>query len=362
MFSFHSIGLAFCNIALATCAVIAAPVELIPPELSGAIQPQVAVAPGGRIHVASGKGEAIYYVGSSNKGQTFSKPVQVGELPKLALGLRRGPRIAATDKVIAISAISHGDGDLHVWTSGDNGATWTEHARINDVSKSAAEGLHAMAGDGKSFVATTWLDHRNGTKEVWAATSHDGGSTWSSNVAVYKSPDGHVCECCHPGVALDAHGRIAVMFRNWLGGSRDMYLATSVDGGKTFGVAQKLGTGTWKLNGCPMDGGALAFDDTGKLFTTWRREKTIFATGAGDKEEKLADSALQPIAVAIKNRAYFLWESGGGLMLQKSGSAPTRFAEKAMFAAAAPLPDRGAIVVWQSETNERKTLLGEILD
>src|SRR4051812_30835765 len=100
MFSFHSIGFAFCNIALATCAAFAEPVELVPPELSGVIQPQVAVAPGGRIDVAFGKGEAIYYVGSSDKGRTFFKPVEVGELPKLALGLRRGPRIAATDKMI----------------------------------------------------------------------------------------------------------------------------------------------------------------------------------------------------------------------------------------------------------------------
>ena len=57
---------------------------------------------------------------------------------------------------------------------------------------------------------------------------------------------------------MDAQGRVAVMWRNWLNGSRDMFAALSSDGGKTFATAQKLGSGTWKLNGCPMDGGSIA--------------------------------------------------------------------------------------------------------
>ena len=37
-----------------------APVEIIPAEMRGAIQPQVAVAPSGKIHVTFGKGNAVY--------------------------------------------------------------------------------------------------------------------------------------------------------------------------------------------------------------------------------------------------------------------------------------------------------------
>ncbi len=69
--------------------------------------------------------------------------------------LRRGPRIVATDEVIAISAISHEDGDVHAWTSSDGGATWKESAHINDIPESAREGLHAMAADGKGSVFAT---------------------------------------------------------------------------------------------------------------------------------------------------------------------------------------------------------------
>lgn len=186
----------------------------------------------GKIHVAFGKANAVYHVASAEGGRTFSKPVKVAELPKLALGMRRGPRISATDKVIAITAISHDEGDLHSWSSNDRGTMWRAAGNVNDTRKSAREGLHAMAGDREGNVFVTWLDLRKGT-ELWSSTSHDAGVSWGANALVYQLPDGHICECCQPSAAMDAKGRVAVMWRNWLGGSRDMYAALSSDRGKT---------------------------------------------------------------------------------------------------------------------------------
>ncbi len=343
-------------------ALHAAPVEILPPELRGALQPQVAVAPAGRIHVTFGKGNAIYHTASLDAGRTFTKPVKVGELPKLALGMRRGPRIVASDKMLAITAISPADGNLHAWNSKDGGASWKKSANVNDTANAAREGLHAMASDGKGNVFATWLDLRNKGTELWRAISADGGATWTANALVYKSPDGHICECCHPSAAMDAQGRVAVMWRNWLGGSRDMYAALSSDGGKTFAAAQKLGSGTWKLNGCPMDGGAIAFDAAGKTLTAWRREKTVFASDLAGAEEKLADSSTQPVVVSSKDGAYEIWESAGGLMLRKGTANASRLADDARFAAAAAIPKGGAIVMWESQAKGKNTLLAAVVE
>ena len=103
--------------------------------------------------------------------------------------------------------------------------------------------------------------------------------TWSKNVLVYESPDGTICQCCHPSIAIDGEGRISVMWRNVIQGSRDFYFSTSTDG-LSFGKAQKMGAGTWQLNACPMDGGGLAVDDTG-LVSVWRRESQIFLARPG---------------------------------------------------------------------------------
>ncbi len=102
----------------------------------------------------------------------------------------------------------------------------------------------------------------------------DGGRTWSKNIRIYASPDGTICQCCDPSLAIDQQGVIHVMWRNVLSGSRDFYLAESKDG-EHFGAARKVGEGTWKLDACPMDGGGMAFD-RGRIVTVWRRESEIF--------------------------------------------------------------------------------------
>ena len=57
-----------------TLHAAAAPVEILPPDLRGAVQPQVAVAPSGRIHVVFGKDNAIYHTTSPDE-RAFSAPV-----------------------------------------------------------------------------------------------------------------------------------------------------------------------------------------------------------------------------------------------------------------------------------------------
>lgn len=125
-------------------------VEVVPSGLSGMAQPQVTVAPNGSIHIVFGSGEDIYHVASDDRGRTFAAPTKVASLPKLALGMRRGPRIVAADKILAISAVSFGDGNLHSWNSTDQGRTWKESSRINGAEGSAREGLHAMTGNGRA--------------------------------------------------------------------------------------------------------------------------------------------------------------------------------------------------------------------
>jgi hypothetical protein len=354
-------SLHFTAIAMFLAArIIAAPIEITTPELRGAIQPQVAVAAGGRIHVVFGKGNAIYHTASAD-GRSFSAPVKVAEVDKLALGMRRGPRITATDKIVAVTAISRTDGDLHTWTSSDGGATWQERAKLNDSATAAREGLQAMAGDGKGFVFAAWLDLRAGGTQLWGASSQDGGATWGANAMIYKSPDGHICECCHPSVAVDAAGRVAVMWRNWLGGSRDLYLATSSDRGKTFTTARKLGEGTWKLNGCPMDGGAVAINAKGEPLAVGRREKVVFASSGTAPEQRLSDAGNQALVLSTSKGTIYLWESAGGLMIQRSSGRPERFADNARMVAGAALPKGGAVVAWESTAGGTVTILTDSL-
>jgi hypothetical protein len=269
--------------------------------------------------------------------------------------------VVATDKLITVTAISHVDGNLHVWTSNDGGNVWKEGAPLNTAGKSAREGMHAMAGDGVGLVVAVWLDDRSGGKELWSRVSRDGGLNWQPEARVYASRDGHICECCHPSVAVGPRGEVAAMWRNWLEGSRDMWLAMSADGGQTFGAAQKLGTGTWKLNGCPMDGGAVTLDATGKPLAVWRREKTVFISGEGTAEQVLASPASQPVVSTAKNGPLFVWEQDGGLMLRRGASGAERLAERATAPAVGKTREGGAVVLWESSATNPPTIVAEVL-
>ena len=218
------------------------------------------------------------------------------------------------------------DGDLLVWRSQDGGKTWSKAKPINDVPGSATEGLHALASDGMATLFAAWLDKRGskGTK-LYSARSTDGGLTWSKNVAVYQSPDGSICECCHPSVAIGAAGELVAMWRNSLLGSRDMYLATSHDG-LTFSTPRKLGSGTWHLNACPMDGGGLAVSST-KTVTAWRRDADVFiaehrsaGTASGHGQGRGAGAERRPDVRGLGQRF-----EGGSVDRRQGGAAFQRW-------------------------------------
>ncbi|MBK5291455.1 MAG: exo-alpha-sialidase [Acidobacteriia bacterium] len=268
-----------------------------------------------------GSGNSIYYAASGDHGKTFSKPVKVAEKGFLALGRHRGPRVESYAGNIIITAIAGekgrgADGDLFAWRSDDEGQTWKTPVRINDVEGSAREGLHAMSAS-NGWVVAAWLDLRDKGTRIYSSVSRDGGETWGQNSLVYASPDGTVCQCCHPSVTIGHGGAIYVMFRNALGGSRDMYLAVSRDAGKTY-QTEKLGRGTWLLNACPMDGGGLAVASNGSLLSIWRRESTVMSAKQGEKEAELGPGKDPSIAAGLNNSLYAVWVSGTEIKFRSS--------------------------------------------
>src|SRR4051794_2476027 len=269
-------------------------------------QPQLAVSKN-LVALTFASGNGVYFSGSGDGGQSFSAPVKVAESPALMAGMRRGPRIVIAGEAIVITAVASGErgkGDLLAWRSTDHGSSWFGPTRINDVAASAREGLHSISARGNRIFAT-WLDLRSPGMKLYGAVSHDGGNTWSENRLVYQSPDGHICECCHPTAYIAADGKFYAMWRNWLNGNRDMYVAESTDEGRTW-TAKKLGSGTWPLNACPMDGGALSIDNAGKILSVWRRDKTVYIASPGESERELG-AGKQPVIVQTASGPLVAW-------------------------------------------------------
>jgi hypothetical protein len=318
--------------------------------------PQLAVSTN-LVALAYGSAGGVYVATSTNEGLDFSKPVKVAEVPILMLGRHRGPRIVISKDTIIVTTVSghavatgphaHGlpsDGDLLAWRSTDRGKTWSKALRINDVPSAAREGLHTLAADAQGNLFAAWLDLRHTGTRLFGAWSKDSGASWGANVQIYESPDGTICQCCHPFAAFAESGALEVMWRNSLGGARDLYLLRSGQGERSFSKPEKLGNGTWMLNACPMDGGGLAHAD-GRTITAWRRDQEIFLAEPGEPEKSIGEGKDVAIA-ASQGRIYALWLQGTRLVAWNQGKTEV-LTEKAALPALAALPTGGVLAAWE---------------
>jgi len=308
-------------------------------------QPQLAAADG-TVAMVFGSGDSIWLAQSTDDGLNFAAPAKVAELPKLLLGRHRGPRVAITGGTILISAIASTPGDLMLWRSSDNGRTWTAPRAINDRPSAAREGLHAMAADKSGHVAIAWLDDRSGKgKRLYAAFSNDAGASWGANVTLYESPSGSICECCHPSLAALGEGRFAVMWRNSLGGNRDLFVMQVRDGVRLSDPVQQ-GNFSWQLNACPMDGGGLAIRE-GRIGSAFRREKDVYLAEPGKPERRLATG--QDIALGANNQGWYaVWSTAQGIdAMLPGGSTVTHLSSAGAFPAIVKTSGGGMLIAWE---------------
>jgi hypothetical protein len=335
-----------------------------PVDFADGAEPQAAVANGNTLYVVYGKDKQILFTLSRDDGKTFEKPVKIAEAAMLPLGMRRGPRIAVVKNAIVVTAITgenpkkRADGDITAWRSIDDGKTWDDAGHVNDMLASAREGLHDLASDGNQRLYCVWLDLRNdGKTQLYGSLSRDAGISWEENTRIYQSPDGHICECCHPSVAFDADGYVHVLFRNWLDGNRDMYLTRSSDA-KKFNGPRRLGVTSWKLNGCPMDGGDLTIDSHNKPVAVWRQKNDLFIT-SGDGSDEQIGAGRQPVVAVNKSGTYTAWiGSNADLMVQSPGGQPHTVAHNAVDPVLVTTPDsKSAYCVWESKEKLYATTL-----
>jgi hypothetical protein len=337
----------FIFIAFASCFLsfsIQGTISVLPDFIiANGQMPDIVKDKNNNLHLVFGKGDSILYSYSSDNGNTFSSPSLISVIPGLYSFATRGPQIAATIEGVVVTA-STSKGEIFSFYKDDKNK-WMHGGKVNDADTTAKEGLMALSGDGNNAYAV-WLDVRdNNRNKIYGASSKDGGRSWSANKMIYKSPDTTVCECCKPSVIIKDH-HVYVMFRNWLHGNRDLYLIQSKDDGNTFGKAQKLGTTSWVLNGCPMDGGALALNK-GTLQTVWRRKSGIFTNTPGRPEKEIGEGKNCTIAVAGDKSIYAWTENGEVIVVKPQGQkqAIGKGSEPQITA----LDDNHIICIWEND-------------
>ncbi|MGC3947603.1 MAG: hypothetical protein QM762_24375 [Chryseolinea sp.] len=301
-------------------------------------EPQLSVDTKGQIRLVYGKADQIFYSTSNDNGKSFSSPQLVAEVSQMHLGMTRGPQLATSTDYSLVTAMDK-EGNIHSFRLDHKSGKWQKLANVNDVQGSAPEGLMSISADDKNNFYAVWLDLREDRKNNVCFSSLT-NTKWSANKFAYKSPESHVCECCKPSIVAKGN-TISIMFRNWLKGSRDLYITTSSNGGQTFPDAQKLGKGTWPLEGCPMDGGGFSVDSNNQIHTAWQRDGVVYYSLPGLPEQRIADGRHVGM-----NGSLITWQKGSDLLVKEVNGHEQKVGEGTALEVC-ELKDESKLAVWE---------------
>lgn len=314
-------------------------------------QPQISIDTKGIIRVAYGLDNKIYFATSTNKGLTFSNPTLVATLPKMQLGMGRGPQIASSKTLTVITAMDE-SGKIYSYKLIHSTNKWQKIGIINDANNSAPEGLMSIAADTEDHFYAVWLDTRlGGNNNIYFSSLSGNETKWNKNLLAYQSPDEHVCECCKPSIAVK-DSKVVLMFRNWLNGSRDLYTMQSINRGKTFEKAQKAGEGTWKLDGCPMDGGGVSIDNAGIIHSAWRREGSLYYSKPEQKETMVATGKGVSIS-STNSKPIISFQDAEGVSILSLKDNKKVFLGTGNSLKTLVLPDQKIACVWEQDQKIR---------
>ncbi|HKS27995.1 MAG TPA: sialidase family protein [Pyrinomonadaceae bacterium] len=262
-----------------------------------AAEPVAAAASDGNVYVAwvehAAKRQAdVLLTKLDASGKQVFPPVRVNTQAGQATAWRGDPPTIAVAKdgtiYVGWTARAAAEGhatNLFLSTSRDGGKTFEPPVKVNDDAKEVVHGMHSLAIDERGRVFLAWLDERsinmydeNGkldehkmeaNREVYAASSEDGGRTFSQNRLVARE----ACPCCKTAVTAGADGRVYVAWRQVLPGNyRHIAVASSTDGGQTFSSPVIASDDRWMIAGCPVSGPALSLASDGALRVLWYSE------------------------------------------------------------------------------------------
>ncbi len=222
-------------------------------------------------------GSSLGMATSSDGGDSFAPPVAITpEGMAVSSHGENSPTFSFSPGIEAYAlwerATDRGIGtDLMLSRSPAFGQTWEAPVLVTDKTEPSTNAFSSLGVSPRGEVYAVWLDGRDpdkgkpGTSSVYLGKSSDRGRSFQPNTPVAHG----VCPCCRPAIAFGAGGKVHVSWRQVFAGSiRDIAIATSVDGGKTFSEPRRVAVDNWKIDGCPHSGASLAVKDD-RLWIAW---------------------------------------------------------------------------------------------
>ncbi len=235
----------------------------------------------------------VYTAISDDAGATFSEARRVNDRPgDVSANAEQAPRVALSGSTISVIWPSQraGASAIRLSHSTDGGRTFSAARTLHRPRITGARGWQALAPGRDGAMHAVWLDGRDAAPSAGPHRHHGAAKDAGETVAhadaprqdVYQAtiaPDGaivethvarDVCFCCKTAVGVGPSGRVHVAWRHIFPESmRDIAMATSTDGGRTFSQPVRVNEDKWQLSGCPDDGPGMAIDRDDVAHLAW---------------------------------------------------------------------------------------------
>lgn len=268
------------------------------------LQPQLAVAARGAVHLVYYKGDPragdLFYARSEDAGATFSAPLAVNSQAgsAIAAGTIRGAQLAL-GKANAVHIAWNGSGQgepkgpvnpdsnkagspMLYSRLGENGRAF-EPQRNLMLHSFGLDGGGSVAADPSGNVYVAWhgiglADASSKTasgearRRLWIAKSADGGRSFAPEEKAWPQPTG-ACGCCGMKIFAGREGRVTALYRSATESvHRDIYLLDSHDRGRTFEGSLLH---RWEINACPMSSMDIA-ESSRARFAAWETGGQVY--------------------------------------------------------------------------------------
>ncbi len=351
----------------------------------------------------------VYAAVSEDGGATFSEARRVNDRPgDVSSNAEQAPRVALSESAISVIWPSRLDGTsaIRLSRSTDGGRTFTAAHTLHSSAITGARGWQALTAGRAGVVHAVWLDgsdaapsagphqHHGATKGRGAGGAHAGAPRQDVYQATI-APDGaivethvarDVCFCCKTAVGVGPSGRVTVVWRHIFPESmRDIAMAVSTDGGRTFSVPARVNQDNWQLSGCPDDGPAMAIDRSDVAHLAWPTlvnqdapQKAVVYTSTKDgrtfaprvrlSSDTQEDAAHPQIAVDSAGNVGAIWDEQDAdtrrIVMRTAAAWSSRFGslrpltsgEPAFHPVIAGLRE-GFVVAWPARTAEQSAIV-----
>lgn len=281
----------------------------------GASVPDAEVDEEGIIHVAYLDENDVFYVKSTDDGQSYSKPLRVNTEAGFAFGAAfRGPDLAV-GKGGRVHVIWYNAGYQQKRPQKEWGAMYSS-LESDGQRFHKARNLNQQPSDNFSLAA----DQAGNVAVVWTANgayiniSKDGGKTFAPAEKLTLDP----CECCGTRALYASDSSLLILYRDKADNIRDTKIARLSKQGKRWSDHQLSHT-PWPIDSCPMTGSFFS-QTANSILAAWETKGQVYfaklsqkALTKQPKEVRVAAKGRYPVVLASTQHTVEAWKEGTSL-------------------------------------------------